>query len=128
MESSGSVAAPGGTEPETGMHRPDATGGDAGSTGSAQGLSMSGGRNDGTSFVGQGLNSVTNVRVDPSMAVAASMDPIGSRGRTLDASGQSSAPPPPIAACDLWDSLASGSTLIPMAILHTGVTVMVVVF
>ena len=111
----------GGTEPETGTHHTDATGGDAGSTGSAQGLSMSGGRVESTSFIAQGLNAVTNFRVgDRSVAVAASMDQIGIRGRAIDASGQSSAPPPPTAASRCWGSLANGNTLVPGAILEAG--------
>ena len=40
-ESFVSVAAPGGTGPEAGTHRTDATGGTAGSTGSSLGLSSS---------------------------------------------------------------------------------------
>ena len=121
VESSGTVAAPGGTEPETGTHRSDATGGGARSMGSSLDLSMSGGRTESTSFIGQGLTAITNSRVTGrSMTVAASMDPIVSRGRTLDASGQSSTPPPPNAASRWWESLVSGSTLIPRAFLDAG--------
>ena len=54
-ESFVSVAAPGGTGPETGTHRTDATGGTAGSTGSSLGLSSSSATVGGTSFLGSRL-------------------------------------------------------------------------
>ena len=55
-----SVAAPGRTGPEAGMHRTDATGGTAGSTGSSPGLSSSSATVGNTSFSSPGLNFSTN--------------------------------------------------------------------
>ena len=59
-ESSVSVAAPGGTGPEAGTHRTDATGGASGSTGSSLGLSSSSATVGSTSFLAPGLNFSTN--------------------------------------------------------------------
>ena len=107
-----SVAAPGGTGPEAGTHRTDATGGTAGSTGSSLGLSSSSATVGSTSFLAPGLNFSTN-ELHRSAAGAAGNGTMGSASRAF--SGQSSAPPPPTAASEWWGRLASGNTLIPGA-------------
>ena len=111
-ESSVSVAAPGGTGPEAGTHRTDATGGTAGSTGSSLGLSSSSATVGSTSFLSPGLNFSTN-ELHRSAAGAAGNGTMGSASRAF--SSQSSDPPPPTAESEWWGRLASGNTLIPGA-------------
>ena len=55
-----SVVAPGGTGPEAGTHRTDATGGTAGGTGSSLGLSSCSATVESTSFLSPGFNFSTN--------------------------------------------------------------------
>ena len=70
-ESSVSVAAPGGTGPEAGTHRTDATGGTAGSTGSSLGLSSSSVTVGSTSFLSPGLNLVQTSYIVPLLVLQA---------------------------------------------------------
>ena len=112
VESSASVAAPGGSGPEAGTHLRDSTGGTAGSTGRIQGLSMSSVGVGSTSGHTLGLNPSASA-VDRSSAGAAGFGSIGMGSGAFNS--QSSVPPPPTASSEWWGHVASGNTLIPGA-------------
>ena len=105
-ESSESVAAPGGTGPESGTHRSDAADGTVGGTGRTLGQNLSGVGVGSSSSFSLGFDPITS-SVDRTTAGTAGFGTIG-LGRH-----QAANPPPPTAASEWWGRLDSGNTLIP---------------